>query len=195
MKIRGERVIITPMKLKDVYSMRDWGKHDNPLFFDYNLPPLTREEVEEWYSYKVEKSNNRYYAVFNKGGSFIGYIGIKRIRKLWRDAVLGIVLDPNHIDQGYGTEILSNYLEYYFNEMDMKTMYLEVAKFNKRARRCYSKIGFYIVDEYLSLFFDQAIDRKNQYFKEETSSFEIAHGKIYNYIYKMRIDRKTYQDR
>lgn len=72
-------------------------------------------------------------------------------------------------------------------------MYLEVAKFNKRAIKCYSKSGFYIVEKYLDLFFDQQIDRTNEYFLQENSSFEIVEGKIYNYIYKMKIDRKAYK--
>lgn len=193
MKIRGERVIITPMKLKDVYSMMGWGKHDNPLFFDYNLPSLTHEEIREWYSYKTGRSNKKYYSVFNKDHRLIGYMGIKRIRRLWKDAVLGIVFDPNYINQGYGTETITTYLEYYFNEMKMRTMYLEVAKFNKRAIKCYSKSGFYIVEKYLDLFFDQQIDRTNEYFLQENSSFKIVEGKIYNYIYKMKIDRKAYK--
>lgn len=195
MKIKGERVIITPMKEKDIYFMKDWGKHENPLFFDYNLPPITPEEIEEWYLCKTRKRNDRYYSVFNESNRFIGYIGIKSIRRLWGDAILGIVIDPNYIDQGYGTEILVNYLEYYFNEMKMKTMYLEVTKFNKRGINCYKKSGFNIVNEYMDLFFDQEIDIRNEYFEKEISSFKILGENIYNYIYKMKIDRKSFETR
>ncbi|HHV38266.1 MAG TPA: GNAT family N-acetyltransferase [Tepidimicrobium sp.] len=192
MKIVGERVIITPMKLEDVYFMMNWGKHDNPLFFDYNLPSLTSKQVEKWYNYKTRRGNNRYYSVFNEDSTLIGYMGIKKIRRLWRDAVLGIVFDPNYMDQGYGTEAITAYLDYYFNVMNMRVMYLEVAKFNRRAIQCYKKCGFYTIDKYLDLFFDQQIDRNSKFFIQESSSFEIMEGKIYNYIYKMRIDRNAY---
>ncbi len=65
----------------------------------------------------------------------------------------------------------------------MKIMYLEVAKFNKRAMRCYEKSGFSTVDMYLDRFFNQNLDLKDPYYLEESSSFVIRDGKVYNYIY------------
>ncbi|NLJ78506.1 MAG: GNAT family N-acetyltransferase [Tissierellia bacterium] len=192
MKIRGRRVIITPMKLEDIHLITNWGKHDNPLFFDYNLSLSAPGDLEGWYDHKVARGNSRYYSVFNDDSIFIGYIGIKNIRRLWRDAVLGVVFDPNYIDQGYGTDAISAYLDYYFNMLRMRTMYLEVAEFNQRAIKCYQKCGFRIVDRYLDLFFDQHIDRNNIFFLEASTAFQIMDGKIYNYIYKMRVDRDVY---
>ena len=80
----------------------------------------------------------------------------------------------------------------YFNVMNMKKLYLEVAKFNKRAIRCYEKCGFKIVDSYLGEFHDQYIDKNNPYYLREESSFVIIDEKIYNYIYKMKVDKKSY---
>ncbi len=192
MEIRGDRIKIAPITLEDVYGMREWGTHENPLLFDYNLPPLNDEEIKEWYRFKTIGNGKRYYSVYNEENRFIGYMGIKHIRRILREATLGIVFDPNYINQGYGTEGITTYLDYYFNEMKMKIMYLEVAKFNKRAIRCYEKSGFEIIDLYLDEFFDQNIDLNNPYFLREKSSFVIRNGKIYNYIYKMKIDRRIY---
>ena len=191
-EIRGDRIRLTSITLEDVYKMRNWGVHENPLLYDYNLPPLTDEEIKEWYYFKTIGNSKRYYSVYNEENKFIGYMGIKHIRRIWKEATLGIVFDPNYINQGYGTEGIITYLNYYFNEMKMKTLYLEVAKFNKRAIRCYEKSGFKVIDVYLDEFFDQTIDFNNPYFLQEKSSFVIKNGKIYNYIYKMKIDRKTY---
>ncbi|NLW22617.1 MAG: GNAT family N-acetyltransferase [Tissierellia bacterium] len=192
MEIRGERITIRTLKLEDAYYMNYWGKHENPLLFDYNIPPLTKEEIGEWYHYKIQKDKNRYYGIFNEEDKLIGYLGIKRIRKLFRDSLLGIVLDPNHINKGYGTEAILTFLDFYFNEMGMNKMYLEVAQFNKRAIRCYEKCGFKIIDRYLDEFFNQELDLKDPHFLEESSSFVIIRGRIYNYIYKMKVDRKRY---
>jgi len=192
MELRGNRVKIVPMELKHVYNLRNWGYHENPLLADYNLPDLTDDELEDWYYYKTNKFNQKYFSVFNEENRMIGYFGIKKVRKLFKDAMLGIVFDPNYTNQGYGTESIGVFLDYYFNVLNMKKLYLEVAKFNKRALRCYEKSGFKIVDEYLYEFFDQEIDTNNPYFVQEQSSFVIKRGKIYNYIYKMEIDKKTY---
>lgn len=192
MEIRGDRIRIAPIKLEDVFAMRDWGIHKNPLLFDYNLPPLKDEDLERWYYLKTKGRSKRYYCVYNEENKFIGYIGIKNIRRILREATLGIVFDPNYINQGYGTEGIITFLDYYFNKIKMKTLYLEVAKFNKRAIRCYEKSGFEIIDVYLDKFFDQEIDLNNPYFLREQSSFVIKDGNIYNYIYKMKIDKKAY---
>lgn len=191
-KIKGERVNIRPIKLKDAYFMANWGKHKNPLLFDYNLPPLTNKEIKEWYQFKTRGNNRIYYSVFNEQNRFIGYMGIKNIRRILRQATFGIVLDPNYVNQGYGTEAIMTYLNYFFNEMNMRVLYLEVAKFNKRAIQCYEKSGFKVIDVYLDEFFDQNIDLNNPYFLNEKSSFVIENGKVYNYIYKMKIDKNTY---
>ena len=192
MEIIGNRIKLKPIKLEDVYQMRNWGTHKNPLLFDYNLPPWTDWELEEWYKYKTGSIRSKYYSVFNEEDKLIGYIGIKNIRRFFKQATLGIVIDPNYVNMGYGTEIIQTYLYYFFNEMNMKTMYLEVAKFNKRAMKCYEKCGFSVVTMYSDEFFDQNLNLEDPYYLDEKSSFVIKNGKIYNYIYKMKIDRKTY---
>lgn len=180
------------MEIEHAYLMREWGVHENPLLFDYNLPPLSDEEIEEWYHYKTRGYNRKYYSVFNKENKLIGYMGIKYIRKILKESTLGIVFDPNYINKGYGTESILTFLDYYFNKLNMRKMYLDVAKFNKRAIRCYEKCGFSIVNMYMDEFFDQNLDFKNPYFLKEQSSFVLKNGKVYNYIYKMKIDKNTY---
>ena len=192
MDIIGNRIKLKPIELADVYQMKNWGTHENTLLFDYNLPPWTDDELEEWYKYKTNSITKKYYSIFNEEDRLIGYIGIKNIKRILKKATLGIVLDPNYVNRGYGTEIIQTYLDYFFNEMNMKTMYLEVAKFNKRAMKCYKKCGFSVVTMYSDEFFDQNLNLEDPYYLEEKSSFVIKNGKIYNYIYKMKIDRKTY---
>jgi RimJ/RimL family protein N-acetyltransferase len=96
------------------------------------------------------------------------------------------------VDKGYGTEILETFLHYYFTEMRMRRMILEVAEFNKRAFRLYEKIGFKTIGYYLDEFFDSGLDLTNPYYLIEKSSFVIKDEKIYNYIYKMVLDRKRF---
>lgn len=194
MKIQGNRLTISPIKLKDIYSMLDWGRHENPLLFDYNFPPLSNSEIKQWYFIKNMGIRKKYYSVFNKDNILVGYMGIKNIKRFKKEATLGIVFDPNYVNQGYGTQAINLYLNHYFNKMKMKRMYLDVAQFNKRAIQCYEKIGFKKFDAYSEEFFNQNLDLNNQYYLEEESSFEIKDKKIYNYINKMKIDRKSFQE-
>ena len=192
MEIKGKRVKIKPLKVEDVYLMREWGLHDNPLLEDYNFPELSDKDIKMWYRVKAGKLSNRYYAIRNEDDKLIGYMGIKNIKRFTRESTLGLVLDPNQVDKGYGTEILETFLESYFTEMKMKRMLLEVAEFNNRAFRVYEKIGFKSRGYYLDEFFNQGLDLSNPYYLKEKSSFVIKGEKIYNYIYKMVLDRKSF---
>ena len=192
MDIKGSRITIRPLTLDDVYKMRLWGYHDNPLLADYNFPCMTDKEIIKWHKYKTNSWRSKYYGVFNEYEKFIGYIGIKDIKKFKKESTLGIVFDPNYISMGYGTETLITFLKYYFTELDMKRMYLEVAEFNKRAHKLYENMGFIQEGYYLDVFFDQKINMNNQYYLNNESSFVISDKKIYNYIYRMRLEKEEF---
>ena len=184
---------ICPLLVDHVFLMRKWGFHETPLLTDYNFPRMTDSEVRRWYRYKTLNPFNRYFAVL-ADDILIGYMGIKNIRMFKRESTLGIVFDPNYVDKGYGTRTLSLFLNYYFNELNMKTMYLEVAKFNKRAMRVYKKLGFETTYYYCEEFFNQGLDLKDSYYLQAKTSFVIKDEKLYNYIYKMRLDKEDFKN-
>lgn len=192
MEIRGKRVKIRPLKLKDVYAMRYWGFHEDPLFEDYNFPLLTDQELLYWYKAKTASFFNKYYAIYNEKDILVGYMGIKKIRRIVRKSTLGLVMDPTYMDQKYGSESLASFLNYYFEEMKMRSMDLEVAEFNKRAYRVYEKMGFRQRGYYLDEFPNQHLDLQNDYYLRAKSSFVISEQKIYNYIYYMTLKKKDF---
>ncbi len=195
MILKGERVTIRPLKVEDVFLMRNWGFHDNPLLSDYNFPVMSDNEVNAWYKYKTLPWFNKYYGVLNEDMELIGYMGIKNIKKVKKESTLGIVFDPNFVNKGYGSETLNIFLKYYFKELNMKKMYLEVAEFNKRAYKVYEGIGFKPIGYYLDLFENDSLDLNNSYYLEHKSSFVLRGKKIYNYIYKMKLSRLDYLNR
>lgn len=195
MEIKGKNILIKPLELEDVYDMRKWGYHKNPLLSDYNFPVLNNNEVKRWYEFKTKSFFNKYYGVRKRNKVLIGYLGIKDIKLIRRRSTLGIVLDPDYTNQGYGTEIMEVFLNYYFSDLRMRKMNLEVTKFNKRAYSLYKKIGFLKIDSYLDKFHNNDLDLNNKYYLENKSSFVIKDGKIYNYIYKMELSKERFLDR
>lgn len=192
MDIKGSRITIKPLTLEDVYKMKLWGFHDNPLLADYNFPNMQDKEIIKWYKYKTNSWRNKYYGISNEDDKFIGYLGIKDIKKFKKESTLGIVFDPSFISMGYGTDTLITFLRHYFTTLDMKRMYLEVAEFNKRAHKLYENMGFKQEGYYLDVFFDQKVNMKNTYYINEESSFVISDKKIYNYIYRMRLEKEDF---
>ncbi|MDO5714512.1 MAG: GNAT family protein [Tissierellia bacterium] len=134
-------IVLKPMELKDVEKFRHWSTHDDELFSDYNFLPKTDKEVREWYEWKVGSLFSEYFCII-EGEIPIGYLGMKGINFLFRTSFLGIVLDPGKVNQGYGEVALRKFLKYYFEEKNMKKIFLHVAPYNKRAFSLYKKIGF-----------------------------------------------------
>ncbi|MGM0396401.1 MAG: GNAT family N-acetyltransferase [Bacillota bacterium] len=194
MRIEGNRVTISPLKLEDARDMRNWETHDTVLLRDYNFPYEGDLEIRKWFTYKTFAIRNKYFGVHNEEGRLVGYLGIKNRRFLRRSAFLGIVFDPAYLDRGYGTESLEAFLPVYFKDMGMKTLYLEVAEFNKRALHIYEKFGFVPVEYYTDLFPVEGIDKDNPEIKAAKSYFVFKDEKIYNYIYKMKLTRQKYND-
>lgn len=190
----GKRIKICSLQVKDVHEMKEWGNHTNPLFEDYNFPKLNDEEIEEWFRIKTGKRNKKCYSVYNEEGKVIGYLAIKDIKRFRKRATLGIVFDPNYINKGYGTETIKTFLNYYFTQLNMKILILHVARFNKRAIRCYEKCGFVKIKEYLKKLESQNINVfEHDMFKEIREDFVIKKGVIYNYFHVMKIGKKQFE--
>lgn len=195
LKIEGPRIDIERLTVDDVFDMKRWGTHENPLLEDYNFPLMNDNEIKTWYRLKTQKPSDNYFSIRDKYGELIGYMGIKDIKIFRKSSTLGLVLDPHKTNLGYGTEILETYLKFYFTEMKMRKMILEVSVFNKRAYKLYKKMGFEIVRMYRDEFFNQYLDLKDPYYLKEESSFEIVRGKIYNYIYQMELSKSRFFER
>ncbi len=189
----GDKTIIRDLKRKDVDSMTKWGKHEDLTFLHYNFPYLNDKERNLWYKIKTQKSKKRCYAIEDLDKNLIGYISLRDIKFLKRESELGIVFDPKCIDKGYGTEALWNFLDIYFNKIKMKRLILRVAKFNKRAIRCYEKCGFIKTYEALEEFEEQYEDseiRKN--ILNRYKDIIIKDNKLMTKYYYMHITNKIF---
>ena len=192
MIIKGKRILISPLKIEDVKTMRSWGVHDTILLGDYNFPYESDREIKKWFKYKTFTIRNKYFGVHNEEGILLGFIGIKNKKFFRRSSFLGIVFDPRHLNKGYGTESLETFLPFYFGEMNMKVLYLEVAEFNKRAIRVYEKLGFASTEYYLDMFQVEGVDKSHPEIIQEESCFVFKGEKIYNYIYKMKLTKDKF---
>lgn len=189
--IQGEKVCLEPLKLKNVYHMREWGRYESPLFNDYNFPQLDDFEVRKWYDIKILQKNTQSFAVINEEEKTIGFISLKDIRKLLKIASLGITFDANYINKGYGTDAIKTLLKYYFESINMRTIYLDVATHNIRAIKCYEKCGFKIVKKYTIK--NNEIKLENIEPKITQNDFIFRGNNLYGYYYKMKLEKRGYK--
>lgn len=179
------------LQLDHVRSMVKWGRHDNPLLFDYNFVQKSEDEFKLFYLDKTLSPFNRYYAVIYDG-EVIGYLGIKKINILTKTSTLGFVLSPDYVDGGFGTVVLSEFLRIYFTSFNMKKMVLEVAAYNPRAKRVYEKMGFVEAGYYLDRYPNDPPPENNPYYQEHKDVFVYKDGILYNYIYRMELRKEDF---
>lgn len=145
---RGKKTIIRWFERADVDRRQKWSRHTDPLYSHNDPRPMSSRERELWFLERSASANYRMFAVDNLNGDLIGWITLRNINLSAGTSVLGIALEPTRMDQGYGTDALMAFLDYYFGTMGFREMWLDVAAFNHRAMRCYEKCGFRYVGKH-----------------------------------------------
>jgi diamine N-acetyltransferase len=141
MRLQGPRVTVRPLTRADLAQMAAWRPFDNPLYSDANWVQHSPRALDHWYTRCSRVQRRLLYAVADETGYVIGSITLREIDGR-RSTRLGITLGADFVDQGYGSEALSLFLDYYFKELGFERMVLDVVGYNRRAIRVYEKLGF-----------------------------------------------------
>lgn len=143
------------LELSDMPQMSQWGTHEDPRFFAYNFPYKRQIDYLLWYRSKKKAFRRYIYGVF-LGERLIGYITLKHIKWIRREAQMGVSFDPDFLEKGYGTKAIQMYLELVFSNFRLDTIKLKTAGFNYRGQRCYHKVGFVPYETKFEPFEDQS---------------------------------------
>jgi len=141
MKLEGPRVIIRPMQQADLDAMMQWRPFADPLYRPFDFPSQSRAEHMRWFEWRSKDPSRRLYTIMDEGHQIIGSLTLREINGR-QSARLGITIGADFVSQGYGTEALKMFLDYFFSEMEFARMVLDVAATNLRAVRCYQTMGF-----------------------------------------------------
>ncbi len=191
--IKAEYVEFEKLTLEHIRKMKHWGIHTSPLFRDYNFIFRSDEERKNFLLQKTLSPFNKYYAILYLN-EVIGFIGLKKINYITKNSTLGLVLNPDLVGMGYGTATLCKFLDYYFNQLNMKKMELEVAGYNPRARKLYEKMGFKEKKSYLEPYPNRNIDEKSpEYLQFKKEFVKDKNDKIYNYVYRMELQKEEFK--
>ncbi len=107
---------------------------------------------EQWMGAKVSyplsydniKELENTFSIFTEG-QFIGMIQKVRIDK--DNIHIGrFVLEPEKTGSGLGTAALRKFMDFIFEDTDIKSISLSVFDFNQNAKRVYEKLGFEVAE-------------------------------------------------
>lgn len=141
MRLQGPRVTIRPMEQADLVAMMKWRRFADPLYQPFDFPRQSRAEHLRWFEWRSKDPSRRLCSIEDEAHRVIGSLTLREINSR-RSARLGITIGADFVSQGYGTEALQLFLDYYFGEMGFQQMILDVAATNLRAVRCYQALGF-----------------------------------------------------
>ncbi len=178
---------LRPMLLSDVKQMDNWKLHDDPWFYHYNFDSKTESERLAWLKSKRVLLTRDIFGLF-LDERMIGFISIKHYNWLTRTAEMGISMDLNYVNQGYGSEGLKLYIDYIFKHTFFKRIVLRVAVFNERAIKSYLKAGFKITKKTYLPYEEQ---RYAAAIIEKNPNVDIIENELYAYYYFMAIEKKN----
>lgn len=169
----GEHIKLHNMRSYETKLTQGWGKHKDRLYADYDFPSLSMAELVEWLELKTSKGR-AIISISTINDRIIGYISLRNTNRFFKRGELGIVLNPDEINKGYGTEALKTFINWYFKKLKYKKLFLSVAMYNDRAYRVYRKLGFKskytfwerFDNEEINPFLDEEYEDIKRYFKK-----------------------------
>ena len=142
-KLVGEKCYLSPVSMDDVEKYTEWlNDMEIGQFVTLSHQVIDIEKESELLRELVK--NNCIFAIVEKDtNKVIGNCGIHQVSDVHRNASLGIFIgEKTFWNQGIGSEATNLLLDFAFNMLNMHNVYLSVLAYNKRAIRCYEKIGF-----------------------------------------------------
>jgi RimJ/RimL family protein N-acetyltransferase len=145
-------VSLRPIRMTDAEQCYVWvSDPEVARYLGLLQPPLSVEHERSWISSLLtDKAHQRHFVILNAQGRPIGTCGLRGIDNTAGFAHFGILIG-NRTDwgQGYGTAATHALLAYGFRELELQEVRLSCHASNRRALRCYEKVGFTLSTHHL----------------------------------------------
>ena len=101
---------------------------------------FTKEQELEWINEKINNNSVIFSMIEKNTNNYIGNIEILHIK----DGVgeLGIAITPIQQNKHFGQESIQKIIDYAFDILKLKEIFLKVYDFNQKGVKCYEKVGF-----------------------------------------------------
>ena len=143
-KLIGKKLYLSPMSMDDVEKYTEWLNNFDISIFLLTSTQIISPEGEKKFIEESIKNNSVVFDIVDmETDKLIGNCGLMDIDHINRKAGFGIFIgDKTYQNKGYGTEAIRLILDYAFNLLNLHNIWLFVYSFNKRAIKCYEKVGF-----------------------------------------------------
>lgn len=133
--LEGEQVELRTVEEEDLETLRDIVNNRDVRKFIGHREPLNLEDEKEWW-----EELDGIVLTICVNGEVVGNIAIRE--KEPNVGELGIMLDPEHHSEGYGTEAAELAINHVFEQMNYHRVMARVAETNEKSSGLWEKFGF-----------------------------------------------------
>ena len=168
MRIKGHKVVIRSKRHSDAENDYRWQTDTELSALDAMTPNTMsfREFYREYIDWLKRPYPNRVtFAVDTHDGKHIGNCVYYNIDEPNHETEIGIMIgDRDYWSKGYGTDTISILIDYIFQHLNFKRVYLKTLEMNLHAQRCFQKCGltpcgYRVQESYKFLLMDMSYSR------------------------------------
>lgn len=105
----------------------------------------SRADIAGWVDFHHNAKDEVLWVVTTREDACVGHVGLYKIDHRVGQAEFAIILGKHAIwGRGLGTKLTRFAVEYAFNQLNLRRLYLDVLSINPRAQRVYEKLGFVV---------------------------------------------------
>lgn len=153
--VKREDFMLRPLGIEDLEDLRNWRNSDTirKWFVDQSL--ITSSQQTNWYTNYLKKENDLFFIIVDLKIRLrpVGALSLYNINYEGREAEFGrfMIGDPAARGMGLGGKTLDAICEFSREVLGLDSMYLEVLSDNEAAIKVYDRVGFKIVDGFISM--------------------------------------------
>ncbi len=142
--MEGRKTIIRKLEQKDLDKSLLWLKDPQVnKYLSQDFAGLDKRQEDEWYNFMQRSNHDFAFAIDTIAGQYIGNCALHKINWFRKTAEFGIVIgEKNYWNKGYGTEAVEILVNFATKKLRLRSIFLNVYEYNKRAIRVYAKCGF-----------------------------------------------------
>ncbi|KRE90233.1 hypothetical protein ASG89_07960 [Paenibacillus sp. Soil766] len=152
--VKSEDFMLRPLEFGDLEDLRKWRNTDTirKWFVDQSL--ITSSQQANWYTNYLKKENDLFFIIVDLKISLrpVGACSLYNINYEGKEAEFGrfMIGDPAARGIGLGQKTLEAICEFSREVLSLNSMYLEVLSDNKAAIKVYERVGYKIIDGFIS---------------------------------------------
>lgn len=155
--LETERLLMKPMQHEDAEALFELNKNPNVHKYLWQKPEVIIDESINVIKYVqrqyAENKIGRFATILKETNEFIGWTGIKFVNDHIENGNTnfydyGYRLDEKFWNKGYATEASIAWLDYGFNQMNIKEMNAYTHAQNGASNHVLQKVGFNFIEDY-----------------------------------------------